>query len=210
MAHEFVVPSHDVLQHRWKFHRRGPDEIAHGRRAGGIERDCDDSEILVLQFFVKALPDWQVIAASSPGCPGGEEHLLAAIVRQPMHLAVEIGELEVGCLERCETRASCRRGFAEVPHTIRIIMHHGLSEMARQSREVECASSVANKFDLARRRNRNAYVAEARTLGLEFPSARPGGIGGAEPEVIALGPGAVEVRDAALMQWYPFARSSPS
>jgi hypothetical protein len=66
VAEELVIPSHDVLQQRRQLGRRGPDEIAHGRRTGSIERNCDDGEILVLQFFVKALPDRQVIAASSP------------------------------------------------------------------------------------------------------------------------------------------------
>jgi hypothetical protein len=69
----------------------GVDERARRRGAAGIERDRDDREVEVLEFFVKSLPPGQVKGASSPRGPGEEKDFFAAIVRQAMQFAVEVG-----------------------------------------------------------------------------------------------------------------------
>jgi hypothetical protein len=47
----------------------GFDERARGGGAAGIERDRDDREVEILEFFVQSLPPGQVKGASSPGGP---------------------------------------------------------------------------------------------------------------------------------------------
>src|SRR5713226_7809151 len=104
-----------------------------------------------------------------------------------MHLAVEIGQLEIGSLERGERSASRRSSFTEIPCAVFVIMHHRLAEIARERRKVEAAPVVADEFSCAPWWNRNAHVAHARTFGLQFPSACLGEVGFAEPEVLTFG-----------------------
>jgi hypothetical protein len=47
----------------------GLDERAGGGGATGVERDSDDREVEILEFFVKSLPPGQVKGASSPRGP---------------------------------------------------------------------------------------------------------------------------------------------
>src|SRR5713101_1753009 len=114
-----------------------------------------------------------------------------------MHPAVEIGQLEIGSLQRGERSAARRSSFAEIPCAVFVIMHHRLAEVTRERREVESAPAVANEFSRKRRRNRNAHIAQARTFGLQFPSACLGQVDFAEPEILALGLCAAYLRNAA-------------
>jgi hypothetical protein len=65
-----------------------------------VLRDGDDLEILVLQFAIKLLPAWQIKAAASPRSPGQQQDLLAAKIRERVQLAVAVGQLEVGRVQR--------------------------------------------------------------------------------------------------------------
>jgi hypothetical protein len=81
---------------------RGPfDERSRIIRAS-VERDRDRDEAFGAEFFVQRLPDRQVLAAASPGCIGDEKYFLPAVVRQPMSLSAEIGQLEVRGFQRRE------------------------------------------------------------------------------------------------------------
>ena len=77
----------------------GGYERARGGDSTGIESDRDDREIQILEFVVQGLPPGQVKGASSPRGPGEQENFLAAIIGEAMHLALEIGQLEVGGLQ---------------------------------------------------------------------------------------------------------------
>ena len=68
-----------------------------------------------------------------------------------MQFAVEVGQLEVGRLERREVGVARRRGLAEVPRAVLVVMHNRLTELTRECSEVKCAAAVANEFRLARR-----------------------------------------------------------
>ena len=65
------------------------------------------------QLFVQGLPDRQVVAAASPGGIGEEKDLAAAVLRQRVQVAGEVGQGEVGRLERGEARAAVGGGGAE-------------------------------------------------------------------------------------------------
>ncbi len=60
---------------------RGVVPFACGALAGGVLRRGNDLEVVVLQFFVKRLPTWQIKSAASPGGPGHEQHFLPAEFR---------------------------------------------------------------------------------------------------------------------------------
>ena len=68
---------------------------------GLVERHRDRDETEVTEFFVECLPDRQIFAAASPGGVGNEENLLATMLREGVHLSVEIGQGEIRCLETC-------------------------------------------------------------------------------------------------------------
>ena len=57
--------------------------------------DCDNGEILGLQAIEQFLPHGQVKATTSPGRPGGQEHLLAPQIREPVLNPVEVGQREI-------------------------------------------------------------------------------------------------------------------
>ena len=88
--------------------RRALDE-----RTGGvdalIERDGDRDEAAITQLGVQLLPDRQVFAAASPRAPGDEQALLAAMLGERVRSAGQVGEREVGRLERAQARPRARR-----------------------------------------------------------------------------------------------------
>lgn len=67
--------------------------------ASGILRNRNDFKILVFQLLVDCLPAWQVKAAPSPTGPRDEQDLLSAKVREPVRLALQIGQCEVRRLQ---------------------------------------------------------------------------------------------------------------
>jgi hypothetical protein len=69
----------------------GLDERACSGGTAGIECDSDDREVEVLEFCVQSLPPGQVKGASSPRGPCQQENFLAAVVRQAMQFAFEVG-----------------------------------------------------------------------------------------------------------------------
>ena len=80
-----------------------PLEIGADVVGGAVEGDPEDGEPLGRELFVQALPDRQLFAAASPGGVGVEEDLLAAMVRQPVALPRDVGQLEVGRVEGLES-----------------------------------------------------------------------------------------------------------
>src|SRR5262245_33871710 len=83
-----------------------------------VERHRDDGETSVLQLLVDHLPDWQVETAASPRGPGDEQDLLAAMLAQRVHAAVEVGQREVGRLPRGQRLATLAGGASEERHAL--------------------------------------------------------------------------------------------
>ncbi len=109
------VPGVDQRRMRWI---AGLDERACRRGAPSVERDRDDREVEILEFFVKRLPPGQVKRASSPRSPRQQKDFLTAIVRQAMQLAVEVGQLEIRSFEGSQRVAAVCLLGAEVPDAI--------------------------------------------------------------------------------------------
>ena len=63
-----------------------------------------------------------------------------------MHLAIEVGEFEIWRLQRREIGATRRRGFAEIPHAVDVILDDRLAEVTCECGEIERAAIVANEF----------------------------------------------------------------
>lgn len=61
-----------------------------------VESDGDEDEAVRQEFLVERLPDRQVSATASPRGVSGQDDLLAAMLRERVERAVEVGELEVG------------------------------------------------------------------------------------------------------------------
>ena len=78
------------------FSLRRANELPGRGLAARVKRDRDDREVAVLELTVKSLPPGQVKRASSPRCPREEKNLLAAMVGEPMQVANDIGQFEVG------------------------------------------------------------------------------------------------------------------
>src|SRR5262249_33779868 len=110
------------------------DEGEHRGSPSAIERHRDDHEIAIFQFVVDRLPHWQVKAASSPACPRKQKNLAAPVVRKRVQVPVDIGESEIGSLERSEGLAPAIRGLAEKPERMRVVVNYRLVELACQGR----------------------------------------------------------------------------
>jgi hypothetical protein len=73
--------------------------------AAGVLRDGDDLKILVFQLLVDCLPAWQVKAAPSPRGPRDQQDFFSTEIREPVLLAVKIGQGEVRGLQRSKLLA---------------------------------------------------------------------------------------------------------
>ena len=60
-----------------------------------VHRHRDHHEAAIGQLLVERLPHGQVATAPSPGGPGDEQDLLAAVVGEPVHAAGRVGQREV-------------------------------------------------------------------------------------------------------------------
>src|SRR5258708_10708213 len=131
------------------------DDRACRCRSTGVERDRDDREVEVLEFVVQRLPPGQVKGASSPGGPREQKDFLAAIVRQAMQLAVEVGQLEIGSLERAQRVASLGRLRTEVPYAMLRIAGPRPAHLIGERGEIEpgCAVTLRGELAIASRRN---------------------------------------------------------
>src|SRR5262249_26764683 len=78
----------------------------------------DDLEVPVLQFAVQFLPSRQVETASSPGCPGHEQHLLATKLGERPLPAIHIRQREVWRYKRTEIRILLLGSWSEIPHRL--------------------------------------------------------------------------------------------
>ena len=108
------APSHDIAQWRRQIYRRGgPNPRFDRGTPAGIKGYGDYGEIVILQFFVDGLPDWQVEAASSPGGPGHQQDFVPTIIRQRVQLAIEVRQSEIGRHERMQALANLIGRFTE-------------------------------------------------------------------------------------------------
>src|SRR5258708_23686352 len=111
------------------------DDRACRCRSTGVERDRDDREIEVFEFVVQRLPPGQVKGASSPGGPRQQKNFLAAIVRQTMQLAVEVGQLEIGSLECPHRIAALSCLGPDVPHAMLYVARPRLAQLVGERAE---------------------------------------------------------------------------
>jgi hypothetical protein len=107
-----------------------------------LETDRDDHEAEGSEFLVQFLPDRQVISAPSPRGPGGEKDLLATVLGQRMCAPVEIGQGEVGRLEKREARRTVVRADTDERCCGLDVDRTRTLEQRRQPSEVEQAIIV--------------------------------------------------------------------
>jgi hypothetical protein len=153
------------------------------RFAARILRRRDDLEVRVLELVVQCLPAWQIKSASSPGGPRDQEHFLAAELRQANETAGAIVHRDLGRDARLEEGATYDGHLAEAPHPGSRIRNHALPCSPRESREVELVASDHG------RRDRDANISAAGTLGLQFEFIDPGEIILQDPQRVRNAPG---------------------
>ena len=108
--------------------------------AAALERHGNHDEFLALQFFVQCLPHGQVESAASPRGPTRQQHLAAAIVRQPVHAAVEIRQFEVRRVERPQRVVARVRPALRAPSSRRIrLPTHGRCVSRRERGDIDLA-----------------------------------------------------------------------
>ena len=115
----------------------GRYERARSCNSTGIESDCDDGEIQILEFFVQGLPPGQVKGASSPRGPREQENFLAAIIGEAMHVAFEIGQFEIRRLQGLKGVASLGGLGAEVPYAMGRVGCPRSAQLFRERGEIE-------------------------------------------------------------------------
>lgn len=68
----------------------------------GVERNGDERETVITQFLVQRLPDRQLPATASPAAPCEQQALSPIEVAERYGGSRDVGQGEVGCLERTE------------------------------------------------------------------------------------------------------------
>jgi hypothetical protein len=143
-----------------------------------VEGYRDRREAALTQLVVQCLPDRQVLAAPSPGCPGDEEDLPPALIAERMEPAVEVGEGEVRRLHRGQAVGAVGGRRTEHGDPLGRIHREGPVQQPREGGQVE-AVRVDQRRPVA---DRDARLVPAQPLGLQLPAerARDGGRGQAE------------------------------
>lgn len=134
-----------------------------------VEGDGDDLEALVMELSSQALPPGQRGAATSPRCPRGNEHLLAAQRREVERPAIDVGQRELG--QRGGLQALPAGLRAERPQAVALVVYEWHPESLRDCVYIDRATRISLG-------KRDAPLAAAEALGLEFPSARGFEVGG--------------------------------
>src|SRR5205814_4105739 len=79
-----------------------------------VERHRDHHEATSPELLVERLPHGQVESAPSPGGIRDEEDLLTPVLGERVQAAREVGQREVGRLQRGERAGALPRGDAEI------------------------------------------------------------------------------------------------
>src|SRR5579875_2648318 len=103
-----------------------------------------------------------------------------------MYPAVQIGQREIGCVERAERLIARGGRFAERPYAMAIVARDRIAEQARQCGEVEAAAAFAHELGVASVRDWHASFAQAGPLRLQLPSGRGAQVVKPKPQVVAL------------------------
>ena len=176
---------------------RRVDEWLRSFAPRGLAGDGDDLEALVLQLLAQVLPDRQVQAAPSPGRPGDEEDFLAALLREAVPAAAEIGQLEVGGLQLEQGCSQLLHGRAEVPRAVGVVVRDRLIEVAGEAGEVDLLRvAVATQQPGLFPGDGDAELVAADAFRLELPARGGRKVGGCDPEVVAIRLGLVRHRRA--------------
>jgi hypothetical protein len=134
-----------------------------GRRdATSVERDRDQLETQWSKFLAYRLPDRQVMPASSPGCPGQEQHLLSAQRAELQGLPMNIRQHQVRRLRRGECVVCC--WWAECPQPCLGIVEQWHAE------ELGEACQVQQPIMKRSCRKWSAHVIAAQSFWLELPA----------------------------------------
>ncbi len=149
--------------------------------AASILRGRDDLEILILQLRVDFLPAWQIEAASSPGCPGDDQNLLASKIMEVDDFSVPVRHREIRSDAGADKGAAEHRNFTQAPDASAGVGDDGLPDLLREAGQVE---EFAVRQIL---RKRDAKIVAARALRLDLEIVDLRQIGLADPQILRIG-----------------------
>jgi hypothetical protein len=129
-----------------------------------VEGDGDDDEVVRAELLGQRLPDRQVLAAASPGGPEDEHAALVAVLGEGVTAAGEIGEGEVGGLERSEAGSALGGRRAEGGDARGGVEDEGAIEEVRDGSEIDAAREDRGVAD------GDAHVAVAESGTFELPA----------------------------------------
>src|SRR5262249_7344547 len=112
--------------------------------------------------------------------------LLAAVVRQRVRPAPEVGQREIGRLQRPHGARAVGCALAEGPDAVGIVVDDRLAEQTCQFGNIESRRAVAQEFPFPAARYRHAHVAAARAFGPELPAGRGMELADGHPQVVVL------------------------